>query len=891
MADGTLIFDTRCDTSGFNKAEKILAGSAKRIGDKIKAAFGSADSVKAAEKADKLRRKYDEATEAVERQKEELARLHDSIAKVRAEEERAAESKKSAASAAVAQQRTKISELSKRLSDLKANALTANERDSADLLPLERQAESVKAQIKELKALKKRYEASGARTSAMETEGLIAPLQKRFEALAKEIDKIVKSQEAADSRRSEKINNLGLQIDKAKTKLAELADAEKNAGKAYDRIKLGGGNKTSALADKIQTANNRLEQLSVKATDAKKQLDAMNSKKVSGLAGNINTASASLKSFAKRLKSTVKSALVFSVLYKALNALKSLMSSMLKNNTEFQASWAKIKGNLLTAFQPIYEACLPALLQLMTILEKVTASLASFTSALFGVSVSQMQANAKALNKQARATTSAGKAADKAARSLAGFDELNQLSDNVDSSSDSANSSVAPDFGESNIDSQLSDTWNKIATYALLLAGVGLIIFGIATADIKKIIEGVALAELGLSFGQANGVFDNQPAWMTQLITWGTILGGLGLMIFGAATGNYKSIATGIALMQLGIRYGTASAAFDAMPNWLKQVITWGSLLAGVGMLIAGICTLPGGLGMLVAGLGMIATGVHFGIATDSFDSALTLLENIWSDCKDFWDEYFAKFFTKDYWSTKWENVKSSCTEWWDGVKTWFSENVAPKFTKEYWIAKFESIRSSASEFKENTVRIFTNLFTGIKEKITGTWKSIKDWFAANVAPKFTKDYWINKFDAMKQGAKSTINGIIECFERGINNIITRINKLSWDIPEWVPGVGGKRFGFNISPVSLPRLATGTVVPANFGEFAAILGDNKREPEVVSPVSTIKQALREVMDELGGRPVQITVYTTLDGKIIGRSFVEYHNGVVAQTGVTPLKGV
>ena len=74
--------------------------------------------------------------------------------------------------------------------------------------------------------------------------------------------------------------------------------------------------------------------------------------------------------------------------------------------------------------------------------------------------------------------------------------------------------------------------------------------------------------------------------------------------------------------MQIGIRYGTASAAFDAMPNWLKQVITWGSLLAGVGMLIAGICTLPGGLGMLVAGLGMIATGVHFGIATDSFDSA-----------------------------------------------------------------------------------------------------------------------------------------------------------------------------------------------------------------------------------------------------------------------------
>lgn len=392
---------------------------------------------------------------------------------------------------------------------------------------------------------------------------------------------------------------------------------------------------------------------------------------------------------------------------------------------------------------------------------------------------------------------------------------------------------------------------------------------GIATADIKKIIEGVALAELGLSFGQASGVFDNQPAWVTQLITWGTILGGLGLMIFGIATADIKKIIEGAALMQLGIRYGTASGAFDTMPNWLKQVITWGSLLTGVGMLIADLSSLPGGLGMLVAGLGMVAAGVSFGNATDSFDGAATLLKNIYSDCKDFWDEHFAEFFTKDYWDAKWENIKSSCDEWWDGVKTWFSENVAPKFTKEYWSAKFDSIRSSAVE----------------------KWEAIKNWFTANVAPKFTKDYWVRKFDSMKQGAKSTINGIIECFERGINNIITRINKLSWDIPDWVPGVGGKRFGFNISTVSLPRLATGTVVPANFGEFAAILGDNKREPEVVSPVSTIKQALREVMNEFGDRPVQITVYTTLDGRIIGRSVVEYHNGVVAQTGVTPLKGV
>jgi hypothetical protein len=50
----------------------------------------------------------------------------------------------------------------------------------------------------------------------------------------------------------------------------------------------------------------------------------------------------------------------------------------------------------------------------------------------------------------------------------------------------------------------------------------------------------------------------------------------------------------------------------------------------------------------------------------------------------------------------------------------------------------------------------------------------------------------------------------------------------------------------------MPRLATGTVVPANYGEYAAILGDNKREPEIVSPLSTMEQAMENVLARRGG---------------------------------------
>ena len=57
----------------------------------------------------------------------------------------------------------------------------------------------------------------------------------------------------------------------------------------------------------------------------------------------------------------------------------------------------------------------------------------------------------------------------------------------------------------------------------------------------------------------------------------------------------------------------------------------------------------------------------------------------------------------------------------------------------------------------------------------------------------------------------------------------------------------------------MPRLATGTVVPPRAGEFAAILGDNKREPEVVSPLSTIEQGVENALSRhnFGGGDITI----------------------------------
>lgn len=94
--------------------------------------------------------------------------------------------------------------------------------------------------------------------------------------------------------------------------------------------------------------------------------------------------------------------------------------------------------------------------------------------------------------------------------------------------------------------------------------------------------------------------------------------------------------------------------------------------------------------------------------------------------------------------------------------------------------------------------------------------------------------------------------------------------------------------GFNVGhwqAPQIPYLAQGTVVPPN-KEFLAMLGDNKREPEVVSPLSTIEQAVKNAMSQMGGgqKEIVIKVPIYLDGKQITEVVVKHGKLQQASTG-------
>lgn len=169
------------------------------------------------------------------------------------------------------------------------------------------------------------------------------------------------------------------------------------------------------------------------------------------------------------------------------------------------------------------------------------------------------------------------------------------------------------------------------------------------------------------------------------------------------------------------------------------------------------------------------------------------------------------------------------------------------------------------------------NIISHVIDILSGLIKFITGVFTGN---------WKQAWEGVKDVLKSILNVIIDIVEGSINRIIGALNAISFGIPDIVPGIGGKHIGFNITPVSLPRLATGTVVPRQSREFAAILGDNNRETEVVSPLSTMKQAMVEALQESGyyrqGESGDIVI--NIDGWEVFRVVKKQNDSYIQRTG-------
>ena len=647
----------------------------------------------------------------------------------------------------------------------------------------------------------------------------------------------------------EQADALGVALDDAKQKLEALKASGASSGAIgtqsetvtslqyqWDQV----NNKIDRYSREIEKANDDIDASKSRAGELSAQL-ASAGRNTEKMSAGVKKAEKSAKTFASRMKSVVRSALVFTVITQALSKFRNWVGDVIKVSPEATAAIARLKGALLTLVQPLVNIIIPAFTKFVNILAAIINKIASVFAVLTGKTVESSRAAAEALNKQTSALNGTGAAAKEAKKQLLGFDEINQLTEDTSGGGGGSNT-IAPDF------SGFDDTEDELNTILGLVGAIatGLLAWKIASlfTDSLSMIGGIALAAAG-AFALVyfwldawnNGI--DMQNFLGMLAGVAALAGGLAIA-FGSTAAGIALVIGGLAMLVAGI----------------KDVIENGFTLENTLTIIAGLLAAGLGIGLLTGNwIPLLIAGIAAAlIALVSFTGHGEELINGLKETIDGFGKFFKGVFSGDM-----EMTAEGLKQIWDGLKnTW---NAIIDSIRDAWNMFIEWLRGKNPELAaifETYGKLVSDLYNSVKQILGG--------IITFISGVFTGD-WDKAWEGVKQIFKGIWNGIVSILEGavnliigGINWMIRQLNKIQIKAPDWL---GGGTIGFNIpaiSTVSIPRLAQGAVIPPN-REFLAVLGDQKNGTNVEAPLETIKQAVAEVLSQNGSGEEIIIKFT------------------------------
>ena len=568
-------------------------------------------------------------------------------------------------------------------------------------------------------------------------------------------------------------------------------------------------------ADKTAVLNKRLEET------ARKEAEVGNTgaKSMRSFADNIDKASKKTKSFNSGMVGMLGRMILFSVAFRAFSAIGNAAKEGIGNFAQysepfngtisnFVSALTTLQNALITAFAPIISVCLPYLTKLIDWISSACTAVSKFIALLQGKStytraIKQQKNYAASLKDTAKA---AKQSAKEVSKSLAQFDQLNILQDNSSKDSSSSDGSGATSGGGGAMFEEVPLTEKDFEWMDAVKAKL---------KDLLWYALAIGAAVLAWKIGS---LFTSD---LSKLAGLAMIAGGAVLFVKGAFDAWNNGVdwqnliemltGTGLIVGGLGLAFGATAAAI-------------GGFIAGIALCIVAIHDMmENGINLknsllLIAGV-FTAVSAVAGFAVGTIAALVTGL--VLAVIKD------------------WENFKERV---WEPMKEWGKA----------LLANFEQIGNGVKEIFSGIAEFFEGVFTLDCEK---AWNGLTKAFQG------VCDILAGSFKATVNVISGLLNTIYNAITGVLNAVIRAINGIHFNVPDWVPGIGGKSWkGLSIPTIpkiNIPYLANGAVFPGGSPYMAVVNDQPAGQTNIEAPLDTIKQGVAEVMASKGGGNVTV----------------------------------
>lgn len=684
-------------------------------------------------------------------------------------------------------------------------------------------------------------------------------------------------------------------------------------------------NSLSGVKSKAKGAKNEIKDFarSIKKTvkDGSKSIGTKLVNAFKKLNSHIKQSKRGTRSFGQYLKEAFKSVIVYGGLFRLFSSLGTGltegMQNMAKGSERFNKTMSILATNMLwvknivaTTLAPLLNALAPIVDALSEKFYNLANKVGMFFARMLGqktftVAKKTQVDYAASLDKTSSSTNKATKSAKEYQKTIAGFDEINLLNKQSQTSdSTSTQDSYTTPTGDfetlpitdsvSSFADKLKEAWEKAD-----FTGIGESLADKLNTQIDKV-NNIDWDETKNKVntkiaGLTNGLnaFINKTKWgeMGQNLANGfnTALSGIN-----TALSNFDFKGTGKSIGEF-LKETIKNIDWKEVGAFLHNIIT--GLFDTIAGFFEGITDPEAGEDM-TSGIKDFLDGLDIGGIFESWINSIVAQANFVTVLFDSIGEEFEKF---GVW------FEEKCTEWGDKVDE-FWESVGDEISQT-WTDFTDSIKESWNECGEEIKGAWDDFTTSIKDGwseftgwIKGKWDSFKSWVDKKVEK--AKDVGSTVVDKLKEGIGDIWSKVKDKFE----NFTTKIKNFFSGKSLLNIKVTSEDRDFMGTTIKVPKLsyyATGghpqsgemfvareNGIPEMVGRMGnrTTVANNDQIVEGVSSgvAAAVYRVMSEVMSVRHEQPITVNNRVTLDGKVVYENVVSQHNSEVKRTGTSPL---